>query len=297
MKVENEISFPDDDALVITMLVANWELKKILVDNRSFADILYYHAFKQTMIGNDHLKPVNSDLFEFFGEIVKGGGQIELPVLVGEPPHQAFTMVNFLLVRATSAYNAILGRPGQNLASAYRQNMKFVTLNGVGEVKGDQTQSRECYATALKGKNASEALPIELLDLRDETQVTVNEPTEDLVSILLYEDNEEKLVRIGSSLSDSVRQELIQFLRRNADVFTWTPANMPGIDPEEIKYTDWLTNVVMVKKANGKWRICIDFTVLNKACPKDSYPLPKINQLIDATLGHKLLSFMDAFSG
>ena len=51
----------------------------------------------------------------------------------------------------------------------------------------------------------------------------------------------------------------------------------------------------MVKKANGKWRICVDFTDLNKACPKDSYPLPHIDQLVDSTTGHKLLSFMDAF--
>ena len=53
----------------------------------------------------------------------------------------------------------------------------------------------------------------------------------------------------------------------------------------------------MVKKANGKWMMCIDFTDLNKACPKDIYPLPCIDQLVDSTTGHKLLSFMDAFSG
>ena len=53
----------------------------------------------------------------------------------------------------------------------------------------------------------------------------------------------------------------------------------------------------MVKKANGKWRICVDFTDLNRACHKDSYPLPHIDQLVDSTAGHKLLSFMDAFSG
>ena len=52
----------------------------------------------------------------------------------------------------------------------------------------------------------------------------------------------------------------------------------------------------MVKKANGKWRMCVDFTDLNKACPKDSYPLPRIDLLVDSTTGHQLLSFMDAFS-
>ena len=53
----------------------------------------------------------------------------------------------------------------------------------------------------------------------------------------------------------------------------------------------------MVKKANGKWRICVDFMDLNRACPKDSYPLPRIDNLVDSTARHKLLSFMDAFSG
>ena len=52
----------------------------------------------------------------------------------------------------------------------------------------------------------------------------------------------------------------------------------------------------MVNKANGKWRMCVDFTDLNKACPKDSSPLPHIDQLVDFTAGHKLLSFMDASS-
>ena len=52
----------------------------------------------------------------------------------------------------------------------------------------------------------------------------------------------------------------------------------------------------MVKKANGKWRMCVDFTDLNKAYPKDSYPLPRIDLLVDSTTGHQLLSFMDAFS-
>ena len=63
----------------------------------------------------------------------------------------------------------------------------------------------------------------------------------------------------------------------------------------EVYYPEWLVDVVMVKKANEKWRMCIDFTDLNSACPKDSFPLPRINQLIDSTVEHKLLTFMDAF--
>ena len=63
----------------------------------------------------------------------------------------------------------------------------------------------------------------------------------------------------------------------------------------EVYYPEWLANVALVKKANGKLRMCVDFTDLNKACPKDSFPLPRIDQLVDFTTGHKLLTFMDTF--
>ena len=65
----------------------------------------------------------------------------------------------------------------------------------------------------------------------------------------------------------------------------------------EVYYPDWLANVVMVKKAKGKWRMCVNFINLNKACPKDSYPFPRIDTLVDSTARHQLLNFMDAFSG
>ena len=64
----------------------------------------------------------------------------------------------------------------------------------------------------------------------------------------------------------------------------------------EVEYPEWLANVVLVKKANGKWRLCIDFIDVNRACPKDSFPLPRIDLIVDATAGHELLTFMDAFS-
>ena len=65
----------------------------------------------------------------------------------------------------------------------------------------------------------------------------------------------------------------------------------------EVHYLEWLANVVMVKKANEKWRMCVDFIDLNEAYPKDSFPLPRIDQLVDSIARHKLLTFMDAFSG
>nr|CAN69925.1 hypothetical protein VITISV_027208 [Vitis vinifera] len=65
----------------------------------------------------------------------------------------------------------------------------------------------------------------------------------------------------------------------------------------EIAYLDWLANVVVVPKKEGKWRVCVDYTNLNNACPKDSFPLPRIDQIVDSTAGQRMLSFLDAFSG
>ncbi|RDY02343.1 hypothetical protein CR513_14206, partial [Mucuna pruriens] len=65
----------------------------------------------------------------------------------------------------------------------------------------------------------------------------------------------------------------------------------------EVRYPEWLANVVMVRKANGKWRMCTDYTNLNKVCPKDPYPLPNIDRLVDNVCGFEFLSFMDAYSG
>ena len=66
---------------------------------------------------------------------------------------------------------------------------------------------------------------------------------------------------------------------------------------QEAQYTMWLSNVVLVKKPNGKWRICIEYTDLNKACSKDSYPLPSIDRFVDEASGQEMMSFLDAYSG
>ena len=65
----------------------------------------------------------------------------------------------------------------------------------------------------------------------------------------------------------------------------------------EVQYPTWLANTFVVKKKTGAWRVCVDYTNLNDACPKDSFPLPRIDQLVDATAGYQRLSFMDAYRG
>ncbi|XP_063942647.1 uncharacterized protein LOC135150314 [Daucus carota subsp. sativus] len=264
---------------------------------------------------------------------------------MGTEPRQATCMINFLVVKASSTYNAILGRTGihafKAIPSTYHMKIKFPTRNGIGEELGDQKMARSCYIRALRSGGAGgQVLPIEDLDVRGEEERR-GKPAEDLIPIPLYTEEPEKVTYVGALLQEDLKQEVVKFLRNNRDVFAWTAADMPGIDPsfmthklnvnpdrkpikqkkrnfaperqeaikqevdklleagfiEEIQFLEWLANPVMVKKANGKWRMCVDFTDLNDACPKDCFPLPRIDTLIDATAGHEMLSFMDGFSG
>ena len=64
-----------------------------------------------------------------------------------------------------------------------------------------------------------------------------------------------------------------------------------------VEYLKWLVNIVPIPKKNDKVRVCVDFKDLNKASPKDDFPFPHIDLLVDSTAGHSMLSFMDGFSG
>ena len=336
-----ECQHPHDDPVVVRAIVANTTVHQVLIDNGSSTDIIFASAFDKMGIGRENLEPVNTHLQGFSGENVLPLVSIQLVLTLGEPPCQATATVRFLIVDAPSAYNMLLGRPSLNaikaIPSAYHMIIKFLTIHGVGMVRGDQRVARECYTASMK-QRAVDNVNVDELDMRDEV-LTRPEPSEELESVPL-DDDPEHLAYIGSKLMEDLKSLLTQFLRQNRDIFAWKQADMGGIDPtvithrlntnpsfkpvkqkrrsfaperqksinEEVgkllqagairgvEYPEWLANVVLVKKANGKWRLCIDFTDINKACPKDSFPLPRIDLIVDAIAGHELLSFMDAFS-
>lgn len=106
-----------------------------------------------------------------------------------------------------------------------------------------------------------------------------------------------------SARGDSDKKKLVKQKRWN-----FTPDRQKAIDEEveklwkvgiicKVKYSNWVANIFLVKKPNKKWRICVDYIDLNTVCPKDSYSFPSIDQLIYATSGQLMLSFVDAFSG
>ena len=83
--------------------------------------------------------------------------------------------------------------------------------------------------------------------------------------------------------SDAIKDEVIKLKQSEAI--------------KNVFYPEWLANTVVVKKKNGKWRVCVNFIDLNKVCPKDPFPIPQIDQLVDATVSHHRMNFLDAFQG
>jgi hypothetical protein len=146
----------------------------------------------------------------------------------------------------------------------------------------------------------------------------------------------DRAVTIGAHLNPEEEKELIQFLNKNKDVFALQGVDRDIIEHaletderitpkkqklrkmseekvkvveaevqrlqdakviREVKYPVWLSNTVPVKKKNEKWRMCVDFTDLNKACKKDDFPLERVDKIVDDAANSEMLSLLDIFSG
>ena len=187
-------------------------MRRVLVDNGSSTNILYYLAFQQMMIDREPLVPTNTPLVGFEGTRVYPLGSVTLFVMVGDYPQQITKDVTFLVVDCSSVYNAILGQPTLNswkaVTSTYHLMIKFPTDYGVGKLRRNQVATRECYIAMME-------MDDQLLAMNIEEHRTVTEPIERLKDILLDDSRNDRTTRIGTLTSLTVRQALITFLKEN----------------------------------------------------------------------------------
>ena len=144
---------PHDDAIINSLLIADYMTRTVLVNNGSSTDVLYYLAFQQMRLGRDQFRPVNSPLVGFGGMKVQPVGTITLPVVVRAYPRQITKEVNFLVMNCSSSYKTIIGRLTLNnwkaVTSTYHLSVKFPKDYRVGQVQEDQLATRECYLAML----------------------------------------------------------------------------------------------------------------------------------------------------
>ena len=167
-------------------------------------------------------------------------GIIHLPMMMGQEPYDDIEFLNFLVVKAMTSYNAILGRTGMNAfraeASTYHLKIKFSAQNGIRMEKGDQKEAQSCYEAALRADEIrGQALPLEDKDVKEDEERD-EKSTEDLIHIPLDRKDPTKVTYIGASLQGPSNDNLTKFLQEYSDVFAWTVADMPGIDPQPITH-------------------------------------------------------------
>ena len=138
----HHVRHPYCDALVIKAMIANNNVHKMLVDNGSSVDILYFQAFERMGLKVSELKPSPNLVYNFTGDSIIPLGLISLLMTLGEYSRQSCVMTDFLVIDQPSAFNAVVGRPSlkelRAITSIHHLLMKFPTPRGVGEVKGDQ---------------------------------------------------------------------------------------------------------------------------------------------------------------
>ncbi|KAJ9555927.1 hypothetical protein OSB04_010541 [Centaurea solstitialis] len=258
----SEIDPRHHDALVIQLTIGNCLTKRILIDGGSSANVIFADTLKIMGIDRSNIVRRTTTLIGFNGDTTNTFGEIILPVFAKGINKQ----IKFNVIDCRSAYNAILGRPWihdmKAVPSTYHQKVKFPSPWGVQEI-----EHSDCFAWT------------------HEDMVGIDP---DIISHKLNVDPTFK----------PIKQKRRKFApERNKVINDEVDNLLKTVKIREVKYPDWLANVVVVQKKNGKWRVCIDFTDLIKACPKDPFPLPHIDAMVDATAGHELLTFMDAYSG
>ncbi|KAJ3687989.1 hypothetical protein LUZ61_017153 [Rhynchospora tenuis] len=312
------VHLPHDDAIVLMLRVNGTKVGRILIDTGSSADVIYFETLKKLRLQDHPLKPMATPLTGFTGDQLIPMGIIDLPVTFGDSPRDVVSRVSFIVVNTPSPYNIILGRKALNdigaIASTPHLKVKFPTRNG--SKPHDQAEDILVHQPARPIGGPMENT--EEVDLGDGkiTKIGTVLPKEDrdLVRACLLRNRDifacegEIMPGIDKEIAEhqiTTKQGMRPVAQKKRKQ-SWEKRKAIKAEVEkllktgairEVKYPEWLANPVLVLKSNGQWRMCIDYTDLNKACPKTPFPLPSIDAMIDSTAGFKYLSFMDAYSG
>ncbi|KAL0417239.1 UNVERIFIED_CONTAM: hypothetical protein Slati_3555800 [Sesamum latifolium] len=208
-----------NDALVITVILANYEVGRIFIDSGSSADILFGEAYDQMQLGDISLEKVNTSLYEFAGEVVHPRGMVSLPLTMERGT-----------ARKTCCY----------LHLPHEDQVPYP--GGIGEVQGDPLQFRRCYVDAVRrgekrdGDDTQDKAPPNKKGKAPEKKIskitetpTKVQPPEELLNIQIIPGDPDKTTRIGSHLGEEAKKGITLCLQHNADIFAWTPQDLEGL--------------------------------------------------------------------
>ncbi|GJY68575.1 reverse transcriptase domain-containing protein [Tanacetum coccineum] len=238
------------------------------VDGSSASEILYEHCFSRlrSEIKNQFV-PTPTPLIGFSDEIIWPIGQIQIPVKIGDEEHSTLALMNFVVVRSPSPYNGIIGRPGvkklQAVPSTAHGMLKLLVEGGVITLKSSRMVPLECAVDS--GPEGNFPATKQAVEERIKLAINPKYPKQTGCSPV-----RQKKRRQAADRNQAIQEEVGKLV--GAGIM------------KEVYYHDWLSNLVMVKKHDDSWRMCVDFKDLNKAFLKDGYPLPEIDWKISRNL-------------
>uniref|UniRef100_J3M5L5 Reverse transcriptase domain-containing protein n=1 Tax=Oryza brachyantha TaxID=4533 RepID=J3M5L5_ORYBR len=314
-------------ALVTSPTIYNVKVGRVLIDGVAALNLLSPKAFDTLKAPGMSLKP-SLPIIGVTPGLVWPLGQILLPITFGGPTNFRTEQIDFNVADLSLPYNAMLGKPVlvkfMALAHyAYRQ----LKMSGLVAPSRCMATLRWCWREQKCASTPSLWSPPPRQPARAPRRQPCEPPRSRLPRPTRYPSSLSSLAMTRPRSPISVEGVLVSFLRANTDVFAWKPSDMPGVPREviehclavrpdtrpvrqkevarfleasfirEVVHPEWLANPVVVPKANDKMRMCIDYIDLNKACPRDPFPLARIDQIVDSTAGCDLLCFLDAYLG
>ncbi|GJU93407.1 reverse transcriptase domain-containing protein [Tanacetum coccineum] len=268
-------------------------------------EILYEHCFNQLRPEIKSQIPARTSLTGFSGETIWPLGQLRLLVTIGDAGHSTKAWMDIMIVRSISPYNGIIGRPGireiQAVPSTTHGMLKFPPDGGIVTIR----TSRQNLKVAIHPNFPDQEVAIGgTLSLAGRTELCTL--LKKNLDIFAWQPSDmtgvprsiaEHRLNIREGYSPVRQKKRGQAPERAKAIQAEVQKLVAAGIMREVYYHDWLSNPVMVKKHDGSWRMCVDFTDLNKACPQDCYPLPEIDWKIESLCGYPFKCFLDAYKG
>nr|GEW65836.1 reverse transcriptase domain-containing protein [Tanacetum cinerariifolium] len=291
---------------------------RMYVDQGSFSEILYEHCFNRFFPKvKSQMVPAATPLVGFNGEIIWPLGQISLLVKIGYEDHSTSEWMNFMVVRSPSLYNGIIGRPGvrriQAVSSTAHGMLKFLVTGGTVTSRSNMIIPLEC--TMVSGPGTQQPVIDQVIEEKIYVAIHTEYPEQtiaigstltekgrkELCSLLRHNLDifawkpadmtgvprhiAEHMLNIREGCLPVRQKKMGQAPERNKTIHEEVEKLVNNGIMKKVHYHSWLSNSVMVKKHDDRWRICVDFKDLNKACLKDGYPLPEIDWKIESLCG------------